>query len=127
MYRCIIFSALILPKSMVNLANEKDFKQGEGATPEESIDTCVRMFFPHGTERIRMLEDLSQKPTWQPLSGVVYYLGDPIGTVSHIESSITSRDPDSTYTMSDWRYEVSNRDTVLGYAEWVEHKREANT
>jgi hypothetical protein len=25
----------------------------------------------------------------------------------------------------DWQYEVANGDTVLGLAEWIEHKREA--
>lgn len=28
------------------------------------------------------------------------------------------------YPMSDWRYEVINGDTVLGYVEWVNHKLE---
>src|ERR1700691_5628722 len=27
---------------------------------------------------------------------------------------------------SDWQYEVANGDTVLGYAEWVQHQQEAN-
>lgn len=27
-------------------------------------------------------------------------------------------------TIGDWKYEVSNDDTRLGYDEWVEHKRE---
>ena len=29
------------------------------------------------------------------------------------------------HRVSDWKYEVANGDTVLGYAEWVRHKEEA--
>jgi len=35
-------------------------------------------------------------------------------------------DEDAEYPMKDWRYEVSNGDTVLGYQDWVKHQREAN-
>ena len=31
-------------------------------------------------------------------------------------------DPD--YPVEDWKYEVSNDDTRLGYAEWVKHQKE---
>ncbi len=27
----------------------------------------------------------------------------------------------------DWRYEVANGDTVLGLAEWIQHKHEADS
>lgn len=27
---------------------------------------------------------------------------------------------------ADWKYEVQNGDTVLGYQEWLEHQREIN-
>lgn len=30
------------------------------------------------------------------------------------------------YPVSDWKYEVANGDTLLGYAEWVEHQKEAD-
>jgi len=30
------------------------------------------------------------------------------------------------YTKEDWRYEVANDDTVLGYAEWVQHRKESH-
>lgn len=30
------------------------------------------------------------------------------------------------YPKQDWKYEVTNGDTKLGYAEWVEHKIELN-
>src|SRR5580692_2780555 len=30
------------------------------------------------------------------------------------------------YPKTDWQYEVANRDTILGYIEWVEHKQEAD-
>ena len=32
-----------------------------------------------------------------------------------------------TPVVEDWQYEVANGDTVLGYAEWCEHQREAHT
>jgi hypothetical protein len=30
------------------------------------------------------------------------------------------------FPIEDWRYEVANGDTLLGYEEWVAHKREAD-
>ena len=30
------------------------------------------------------------------------------------------------YPRTDWQYEVSNGDTKLGYADWCEHKKEAD-
>jgi len=30
------------------------------------------------------------------------------------------------HPVSDWKYEVSNGDTKLGYAEWLEHQLEAD-
>ena len=30
------------------------------------------------------------------------------------------------YSQQDWRYEVVNGDTVLGFEEWAEHKKEAD-
>ena len=33
-------------------------------------------------------------------------------------------DPEAT---SDWKYEVSNGDTILGYWEWLDHKKESKT
>lgn len=35
--------------------------------------------------------------------------------------------PEELYTVSDWKSEVENDDTVLGYAEWVQHQVEANS
>ena len=29
------------------------------------------------------------------------------------------------YPISDWQYEVANGDTLLGYYEWVEHRKES--
>ncbi len=33
-------------------------------------------------------------------------------------------DEDPDYPISDWKYEVENNDTRLGYADWVQHERE---
>lgn len=30
------------------------------------------------------------------------------------------------YPINDWRYEVANEDTTLGYKDWVQHKAEIN-
>ena len=30
------------------------------------------------------------------------------------------------YPIEDWRYEVANGDTKLGYKEWVQHQKESN-
>lgn len=32
--------------------------------------------------------------------------------------------PHPEFTIEDWQYEVQNRDTILGYNEWVVHKHE---
>jgi hypothetical protein len=34
---------------------------------------------------------------------------------------------DYDYPFSDWQYEVVNGDTILGYWEWVEHQKEADS
>ena len=36
--------------------------------------------------------------------------------------NIWSEDPD--YPVADWKYEVANDDTRLGYWEWVENQKE---
>lgn len=30
------------------------------------------------------------------------------------------------YPIEDWKYDVANNDTRLGYAEWVQHQKESN-
>lgn len=37
---------------------------------------------------------------------------------------IASHEADERYPKSDWRYEVANGYTVLGYDEWLAHARE---
>jgi len=37
---------------------------------------------------------------------------------------VANEHPD--YPVEDWKYEVSNGDTALGYNEWVEHQIELN-
>lgn len=37
---------------------------------------------------------------------------------------MTPEDP--RYPFADWKYEVANDDTVLGYTEWVLHQHEAD-
>ena len=32
--------------------------------------------------------------------------------------------PEEKWPVEDWRYEVENGDTILGYAEWLQHKIE---
>ena len=41
-------------------------------------------------------------------------------------NSENQRTEDPKYSMEDWRYEVQNGDTSLGYDEWVDHQRESN-
>lgn len=33
--------------------------------------------------------------------------------------------PHPEFIIEDWQYEVQNRDTILGYNEWVVHKHES--
>jgi len=34
--------------------------------------------------------------------------------------------PEELYPIEDWRYDVANGDTKLGYKEWVEHNVESH-
>ena len=38
-----------------------------------------------------------------------------------------SWEDDERFPMSDWRYEVGEGDTLLGYADWVANQREFST
>ena len=40
-------------------------------------------------------------------------------------TSTDLRGEDPRFTREDWKYEVANEDTQLGYGEWVEHRIEA--
>jgi hypothetical protein len=37
---------------------------------------------------------------------------------------ITPPREDRDWPLSDWRYEVGNGDTILGYTDWVAHQKE---
>ena len=42
---------------------------------------------------------------------------------------LQSRNPwviDPDYPLEDWKYEVQNGDTRLGYHDWVDHKKESD-
>jgi hypothetical protein len=39
------------------------------------------------------------------------------------EEAVVEQDED-TWPVEDWRYEIANGDTLLGYADWVEHQKE---
>lgn len=43
--------------------------------------------------------------------------------IQHATMVLLEVDP---YPITDWRYEVANGDTTLGYREWCEHKLEAD-
>ena len=52
----------------------------------------------------------------------------PLSSLEHshtiLEHSHWDEDPD--YPAEDWRYEVSNNDTRLGYHDWVTHQKESS-
>ena len=51
-----------------------------------------------------------------------------IETYKHAKAAITKIshwDDDPEFPSEDWKYEVANGDTRLGYGEWVEHQRDA--
>ena len=48
---------------------------------------------------------------------------DPRGGGDPTAEDGWTEDPD--WPLADWRYEVANDDTRLGYAEWVKHNKEA--
>lgn len=39
---------------------------------------------------------------------------------------MTEEDEHPAWPLQDWRYEVYNRDTFLGYIEWVKQQQESN-
>jgi len=41
------------------------------------------------------------------------------------EATVSHRDEDPRYPVADWRYEVTNGDTALGYWEWVGRRKDA--
>ena len=53
---------------------------------------------------------------------------DLIETYKHAKaaiSRISHWEDDPEFPSEDWKYEVANGDTRLGYREWVEHQRDA--
>lgn len=63
-------------------------------------------------------------PDAESAADIVGRLGfDPRGEDAPTIEDGWTEDPD--WPLSDWRYEVANDDTRLGYAEWVEHNKEA--
>lgn len=50
----------------------------------------------------------------------------PLDAINGIEQiPYTLDDPSPLHTVEDWQLEVQNRDTCLGYNEWVEHREES--
>jgi hypothetical protein len=53
---------------------------------------------------------------------------DLIETYKHAKATtakISHWEDDPEFSSEDWKYEVANEDTRLGYREWVEHQRDA--
>ena len=50
----------------------------------------------------------------------------PVQTFEERIKAVRNGLQDSEYTPHDWRHEVASRDTVLGYADWVEHQLESD-
>ena len=88
-------------------------------------------FFALAPTMVRMLQNMADQ---QASHG-----GDPRDTLALVDDAITEvpelrREPtlqpashweeDETYPVEDWRREVVDDDTRLGYLEWVTHQRE---
>lgn len=56
-------------------------------------------------------------------SGDSPYIADPGECATRM---LECWEEDEDYPFDDWRYEVRNHDTLLGYADWVRHRREAD-
>jgi hypothetical protein len=63
----------------------------------------------------------------QRLIGVPTTEATPKPRVLLTQSAPSHWEDDDRFPVSDWRYEVANDDTRLGYQEWVEHQREAES
>jgi len=53
------------------------------------------------------------------------FVDDGDGAKDQIQAEIAAPNVYEQYPIADWRYEVANDDTHLGYREWLEHKVEA--
>lgn len=107
----------------------------------KQLEALARVVLP------KLTHDIVNKPAywaqpivddWEPET-LVEYLGnrDPATAVEIIEAlgfdpcgddapvaGWPEEDPD--WSLADWRYEVANGDTRLGYADWVEQNKEAD-
>jgi hypothetical protein len=55
----------------------------------------------------------------------VHALFDEVVARTPMKAADSHWDEDPQFSVGDWRYEVANDDTRLGYQEWIEHQREA--
>ena len=65
--------------------------------------------------------DSDEEGTYVFVRDVMHYIDESNTRLATEEESSLGRYPEA-----DWKYEVANGDTVLGLAEWREHKREAD-
>lgn len=73
-----------------------------------------------GTEKATHLCMFSGGHTGRYLAG---WCEDAV--VTQVEKLLSpAAEPVTTLTVEDWRQEVHNGDTVLGFAEWIEHRQE---
>lgn len=54
------------------------------------------------------------------------YTVEGISVIPHRHPTISHWDSQPGHPIGDWRYEVANDDTRLGYLEWIAHRREAD-
>lgn len=53
--------------------------------------------------------------------------GEPEYTIDWVRPIEAPKQSENKYPIEDWKYEVLNGDTKLGYADWVEHKKESDS
>lgn len=67
---------------------------------------------------------LGAEPAITSLDSLVL-MEDAAGEIEAYARELCCAHPEDLFPEGDWMYEVANRDTRLGYAEWVIHRAEA--
>lgn len=111
-----------------SVPRNKMFREWLGMATPQPDGTCIietnfctdRIEMPSVTEALKVLDRwrIEKIEEWgfYMSNDEQWSTGPPLGTWAEDENPL--------YPMSDWRHEVANEDTRLGYKEWVAHKVE---
>ena len=122
----------------LTLADWEQSQESEEWTPTDSqtpireiIDQIAMEVHGFGLEVELYHDELAYLYHWR-IVAVKTEPDDPYaGTIDEtgkVETVVgTFKSPEIKWPLSDWRYEVANADTELGYDDWLEHRIEAES